>query len=102
MTDDATAGPEGAAPINHPRDLPKRKMSLLAQAAFLSRLEDRCKMHGPERRGEWAGEATLALTAEDMAALCCIRDTIQTFDFYGAADFVKSKAAKRAEKSGKR
>lgn len=81
-----------------PRPLPRRKMSLISQASFLDRMLDRCKMHSGKERGEYAGEATLTLTIDDMAALSCISTTIGLFDYHGAADYVRKAAEREAER----
>lgn len=86
-----------------PRPLPRRKMSLMSQAYFLDRMLDRCKMHSGKEKGEYAGEATLTLTIDDMAALLCISTTIGFFDYHGAGDYVRKAAERDAErKRGKR
>lgn len=92
--------PEGDAPppIRHPRDLPRRKMGLLEQEHFLRSIADRCKMHSPAMRGTFAGEAILTLTRDDMAALVCIADTLNLFNFYDAADHVRRQAQRHAER----
>lgn len=104
MTEATNIPAEDAPPIHKPRDLPKRKMSMWQQAEFLRGLEARCKMHGPLDRDEWAGEATLALTRDDMAALCCVTDTLALFDFHDAGAYVKARVMRKEEgkRGGKR
>ena len=80
----------------------RRKMSLMAQSDFLRDLLRRCKMHDARMKAKWAGEATLALTFDDMAALACIEKTIGLFDFYDADGHVKRAAQRAAEKKAKR
>ena len=92
------AAVEDDAPISHPRELPRRKMGLFEQEHFLRSMADRCVMHSGAMKGTFAGEATLALTREDMAALMCIADTLNLFNIYGAADYVRGKAQREAER----
>lgn len=95
---DAPPEAEDAPAIRHPRDLPRRKMGLFDQEHFLRTVLDRCVMHVGAMKGIYAGEATLTLTREDMAALVCIADTLNLFNVYGAADHVRRQAQRDAER----
>lgn len=65
------------------------KMNLDQQSDFLLDLLGRCKMHGPELRGRFAGEAILTLTTDDMLRLETIQQTLFIFDQNDAAALVK-------------
>ena len=65
------------------------KMSLDQQSDFLLDLLARCKMHGPELRGRFAGDAILTLSTDDMLRLETIQQTLFIFDQNEAAALVK-------------
>ncbi len=80
---------------------PKRqrpKMTLTEQSVFLSNILGRCQMHGPELRGQFAGEAMLTLTTDDMLCLETIQQTIAVFELHGADQMVRDKIARRVRK----
>lgn len=82
--------------------LPERKLSLVDQGVFLNGLLDRCQMHNPERRGEYAAEATLTLTKEDMAGIEAIRRTIGLFAVYKADDYVRRRVAQKRDQKARK
>lgn len=76
-----------------------RKMTLIQQSMFLAELLDRCRMKAPgPHQGHLAGEATLTLRREDMEALDAIRQTLDLFDRFGAADHVKQRLMRRGKR----
>lgn len=75
---------------------PKRpKMTLVEQGAFISAMLRRCTMSGPELRGQFAGEALLTLTTDDMLRLETIEQTLAVFEQHGADQMVRDKIARR-------
>ena len=96
MTAPATTPPVDAPEKPEPR--PRRKMTLESQNIYLQQLLGRCTMHSPAMRGQYAGEATLCLTQDDMAALEAIQQTIALFELHGADQMVRDKLSRRFRK----
>jgi hypothetical protein len=96
---------EASAPekaTERPPQKPRPKMTLDEQATFLSRLLERCKMHGPELRGLFAGEATLTLSTDDMLRLETIQQTLAIFDAEGAAELVRREIWRKRQRGSGR
>lgn len=66
-------------------------MTLLQQEELVRTIVARCETAD----GEIADATMLRLSAEDAAELRVVADTLLTFDFYKAADFVREKARRR-------
>lgn len=84
MTADAKTEAERTPPQQQ-----RPKMGLDEQAAFLTEILRRCKLHSEDMRGRFAGEATLTLTTDDMLRLETIQQTLTIFDQHNAAKLVK-------------
>ena len=90
MTEDATQEAQGAAETAPKAPAkPRPKMTLDEQAIYVGGLLERCRMHGPDFRGQLAGEATLTLTRDDMDRLSTIEQTLRVFDLWRADRLVK-------------
>lgn len=74
---------------------PRPKMTLDEQACFLASLLERCKMHGPELRGDFAGVAMLTLDTDDMLRLETVWQTLRVFDLHRADQMVRDKIMRR-------
>lgn len=98
MTDAADPPPkdEDDAPKPPPKQRPK--MTLDEQAIFLGQLLERCKMHGPELRGTFAGVATLTLDTDDMLRIETVWQTLRVFELHRADQMVRDKIARRFRK----
>ena len=96
-----TAKDEDGQPV---APLPKQrpKMTLDEQATFLSAILRRCVMHGPQHKGVYAGQATLALTEDDMLRLETIQQTLAIFDVEGAAELVRREIWRKRQKGSGR
>lgn len=84
------AGLDGEGKPVLPPQRQRPKMTLDQQSDFLIDLLSRCKMHGPELRGRFAGEEILTLTTDDMLRLETIQQTLFIFDQHKAGDLVKA------------
>lgn len=89
MTDDrAKPGAADGPPVT---EAIGRRMSLREQELFLLEIIDRCRMHSPDMRGAFAGEASLMLYREDMEKLVTIQRTLEVFQIHKADRFVRDK-----------
>lgn len=98
--DKAPAAEADAAPEKPPVKQ-RPKMTLDQQSIFLSRLLSRCVMHSGPTRGQFAGEAMLTLTEDDMLRLQTIQQTLAIFDAEGAAELVRKEMWRKRKGGGR-
>ena len=88
MTDDQPEVTAERTPATNPQQ-PRPKMTLDQQAGFLGDMLRRCEMHTGDMKGQYAGEAVLTLTRDDMLALETVQQTLRVFDLWRADRMVK-------------
>jgi phage FluMu protein gp41 len=103
MTDaQNTAQPEPSIEKPEAREIKQRpKMTLEQQSAFLMNLLRRCTLHTGDMAGQFAGEAMVTLSEDDMLRLETIQQTIEIFDLHDAAKLVKDEIWRKKRARGK-
>jgi hypothetical protein len=77
------------------REAPKRsKMTLSQQVEFLWYIIERCKVRRDDGSKAFSRETWMRLTADEVRDLQTVRDTLHTFEIYGADKFVRNEVMK--------
>lgn len=77
-----------------PAPAKRSKMTLSQQVEFLWYIIERCKVRRDDGSKALSRETWMRLTADEVRDLQTVRDTLHTFELYGADKFVRNEVMK--------